>query len=217
MVPFFIHLGYLITLAGFLVRDILWLRSLLAVAQLCLLTASLHAGTANALNSAFWQGTFMLINIGWSIKIARERRPIALPDDLRITHEKVFPSLSPREFLYVWTMGRKAEARDQLLIREGEAQRDLCLLTDGEVVVSRQGREVARLGPGRFVAEMSFLTGEPASADVSAAAPVQYMAWDQEKLRNLQLLNAPLYMKLQGILGTELSSKMRATTARAGG
>ncbi|MFP4644075.1 MAG: cyclic nucleotide-binding domain-containing protein [Spirochaetales bacterium] len=60
----------------------------------------------------------------------------------------------------------------EVLVREGERRSDLIIVTSGIVSVrKRQGRggvEIARLGAGSVLGEMSLLTGAPRSATVSA-------------------------------------------------
>jgi CRP-like cAMP-binding protein len=61
---------------------------------------------------------------------------------------------------------------------------------------------------------MSFISGEPASANVIADGRVEYMAWPQDKLRALQQLNPGLLVKLQHILGRDLTGKVKAASQR---
>ena len=60
----------------------------------------------------------------------------------------------------------------EVLVREGERRSDLIIVTSGIVSVrKRQGRggvEMARLGAGSVIGEMSLLTGAPRSATISA-------------------------------------------------
>jgi len=48
----------------------------------------------------------------------------------------------------------------------------LFLVERGEAIVEVRGREIARVGPGSVVGEMSFATGDPAMASVVAATPL---------------------------------------------
>ena len=63
------------------------------------------------------------------------------------------------------------------------------------------GHTIAERTRGSFVAEMSFLTGGPSTADVHAQGEVRYMAWEQESLRQLERSNPPLLIRIQGVLG----------------
>lgn len=206
-----VHLGYLLMLVGLLMRDILWLRLVLIVSQSILgvygLVSVNHA-------IAGWNFVFVGINLARTIRLLHERRPIHLSRDQEQIYKHLFLSMSRREFLYLWEMGNPGMSDGTQLVREGEPQRDLVLLLNGEVVVRKDGQELARLSRGQFVAEMSFVSGEPASADVIANGRVDFIAWPQDKLRTLQQLNPGLLVKLQHILGRDLTSKVKAASRR---
>lgn len=66
-----------------------------------------------------------------------------------------------------------AFAPDAPVLVEGERGDDAYLITAGEVVVSRAGRDLATLGQGSFVGEVSALTGSPRTATVRARHDVR--------------------------------------------
>jgi len=206
-----VNLGYLLMLVGLLMRDILWLRLILMMAQLALGAYGLVRGDHYM---AAWNFVFVGINLARTIRLLHERRPIHLSRDQEQIYKHLFLSMSRREFLYLWEMGNPGMSDGTQLVREGEPQRDLVLLLNGEVVVRKDGQELARLSRGQFVAEMSFVSGEPASADVIANGRVDFIAWPQDKLRTLQQLNPGLLVKLQHILGRDLTSKVKAASRR---
>ena len=61
---------------------------------------------------------------------------------------------------------------------------------------------------------MSFLTENPATADVFADKKIRYIFWEQEKLNDLQKINVDMFIKLQNILGKYLSEKVKAVTEK---
>lgn len=64
-------------------------------------------------------------------------------------------------------------AEGQRIIRQGFAGTGFFLLVDGEVAVTIDGTERARLGRGEFFGEVSVLLGEAPVADVIALRPVR--------------------------------------------
>jgi len=204
-----INFGYLLMLIGLLMRDILWLRLILILAQLALGAYGLVRGDYYM---AAWNFVFVGINTARAALLLNERRPIHLSRDQEQIYKHLFLSMSRREFLYLWEMGNPGVSDGAQLVREGVLQRDLVLLLNGEVVVRKGGQELARLSRGHFVAEMSFISGEPASADVIANGRVDFIAWPQDKLRALQQLNPGLLVKLQHILGRDLTGKVKAAS-----
>jgi CRP-like cAMP-binding protein len=59
------------------------------------------------------------------------------------------------------------------LTREGTGGRECFVIAEGEAVVRIKGRDVARVGPGDIVGEMSLLDREPRSATVVATQPLR--------------------------------------------
>lgn len=208
-----INLGYLLMLLALIARDILWLRLILLCAQILLGFYGLHSGNVAM---ASWNFIFVGINLIRTIGLLAERRPIRLPRDMELIYRQLFASMSRREFLLLWEMGDPRRYDGSQLIHEGEKQTELVLLLDGEVVVRKGGQNLARLGRGKFIAEMSFVTGEPASADVIADGAVRCLAWPQEKLHHLERLNPVLLIKLQKILARDLTGKVKAASRAAG-
>jgi CRP/FNR family transcriptional regulator, cyclic AMP receptor protein len=63
------------------------------------------------------------------------------------------------------------------LVREGQFGRHLYVIVGGEALVTRQGKRLARLGPGDFFGELAFLDGAPRSATVTARTDMRVMVF----------------------------------------
>ncbi len=57
-----------------------------------------------------------------------------------------------------------------VLINEGDSDRTLFILAEGELKVQSRGHDIARLKPGTVVGEGAFFSGEPRSATISSVA-----------------------------------------------
>lgn len=204
----FINLGYILYLIAIIVHDVLWLRGILILAHISLVTYGIVSGNTWV---AFWNTVFILINAIRAARIIRERRPIRLPSDLSDLYEDLFSAMSSREFLYFWETGSMHEVCDDLIIKEGERQEQLSLILSGTVIVARDGTVIARRSRGNFISEMSFISGETASADVTAEGCIKYISWGQEKLRSLKQLNPHLLLKVQNAVSKNLSDKIKAS------
>jgi hypothetical protein len=201
-----INAGYALMLAGFLLRDVLWLRLALMTGQACVVT---YAWVNHRMPVFYWNGLFMLINALWATRIAHERRPARIPAELRDLYERVFAAMTPKEFLGFWKLGKAMEWSGGFVVREGAHPADVHLVTGGAALVERNGRTLSRLERGRFLAEMSYLTGHPASADIRSEGLLQTAAWGRDRLDELRAAKPALFMKLQGILGCDLAAKIR--------
>ena len=102
---------------------------------------------------------------------------IVLNDALRICEflkgVEAFKNLTPHELTNVAErMTRRQYMPGETIIREGEVGEELFLISEGEVEVDREGREVARLGPGDFFGDLALMSGNPRNANVIATRPV---------------------------------------------
>jgi CRP/FNR family transcriptional regulator, cyclic AMP receptor protein len=77
-------------------------------------------------------------------------------------------------------LGRIAKATTEMsfadgavLMNQDDAAREAFILTEGTVVVKRNNRKVAELGPGAFLGEMGLLDRGPRTATVTAQGPVE--------------------------------------------
>ncbi len=203
-----VNLGYFFMFLALAVKDILLLRSILILGQLSLVSFGYFSGN---LYVSFWNVLFFGINSFQIARLLRERRNIELPAEFTDLYQQVFTSMSRREFLMFWNMGRTETREGDQMIREGEHQRELVLVLSGVFNVVKGSDIIAKLTRGSFIAEMSFLTGDPATADVFANGPVEYIVWNQEKLRNLNQINPQLFIKIQNVLAKDLADKIKST------
>jgi len=205
---YLVHFGYTLQLFALLARDVLWLRGILVCAQSVLAFYAYTRGPA-FLPYVGWNLLFVGINLYWVARLLRERAAVKLPDELKPVYEKHFAALQPPEFLRLWRDGARIAASDVQLVKQGTMPGALYFLLTGMVAVRRGERELARLMPGSFIAEMSLLTGEPTTADVVAIGAVEYMAWPAEKLARLRSRNPMLWTRVQSVLGHDLVEKIR--------
>jgi hypothetical protein len=202
-----IHLAYLITFIALSIRDVLFLRIVLSVA--CCLQVVYQYGFNNNPDIAFWNASFLAINLFQVVKIIKERSPVKIPDDIVDIYRTKFSDMTHREFLYLWSLGKQKDVNDVTLINEGEYQKSLFLILSGTAAVSRDSRVIATLHRPEFVGEISFITREPASANVDAKSKLYYIEWDQEDLRRLKLQNSQFWTKLNQCLGEDLAKKIK--------
>ena len=201
-----LNISYILVTIGLLVRDMLLLRSMITISELLIIGWALTVGNHVI---AGWNAVFLVINLFQIVRLIIERMPVKLPEELKDIYLNVFNELKEREFLYFWNTGKTICVTDEFLCRENQHQDELMLILDGQVSVRKNGNEIAKLKRGSFVAEMSFMTGEPSSADVVNSEKTRCIVWSKEKLKHLQQLNQDLLMKLQVTLGKDLTYKLQ--------
>lgn len=212
MVAYLVDVAYLLMLCGFVTRDVLYLRVLLALAQALL---TVYAWRNGVLAISAWNVVLASVNAFMAARIILERRAVALPEELREIYARHFSALTPTEFLRWWRQGEHRVVEHEPLARTGERPDWLYFLLKGTVRVTRGQTPVTELRAGYFVAEMSLLTGRPATADVDAVGAVELRRWDRQGLQDLRERNPMLWTKIQSVLGHDLVEKIRLQEARA--
>ncbi|MEZ4450513.1 MAG: cyclic nucleotide-binding domain-containing protein [Nannocystaceae bacterium] len=208
-----VHVGNLLLFASFAVVDILWLRALQILASVAFI------GYFVALDRTApiaWNLAFIVINLGHSLRLLHQRRPVALTPEQERVYLRVFRSLTRREFFTLLGRGEWREVGSgDVLVTQGRPLAELLLLTEGRVAVVVGVDEVARLGPGNFVGEMSFFTKHLPTADVQALSRARMIAWPVEPLRRFLDAQPELRAKLERIIGADVIDKVRASQTGA--
>ncbi len=197
---------------SYMLTSMLWLRVLAIVAAAS--TFPYFYFQVEPLWSAlFWQACFLAVNLVNLLILLYSMRAANFDGDEERAYELKFSELKPHEVRPIFRHAERFElAAGETLLRDGDKNRRLFLILDGECRVTKNGGEVAVLGPGQFVGELSFLSGEEVSADVSSVAETRLMAWDRDEL-------APLF-KRQGLYESyffslcslDVAGKLRAMT-----
>jgi CRP-like cAMP-binding protein len=130
----------------------------------------------------------------------------------------LFKDLAPRELqLLAGTCREREFAANTALLRQGETGVGLYIITSGSVSITQhqdggEEHEIARVGPGDVLGEMSLLDDLPRSATATAAEPTRALVlpvWDFRAA----LREAPeIGIKLLAIL----SQRLRRVEQRAG-
>ena len=202
-----IHLAYLITFVALAIRDVLFLRIVLSFANV--LQVVYQYGFNDNPDIAVWNALFLIINIIQVVKLMKERAPVKIPDDIEDIYRTKFSDMTHREFLYFWSLGKQRDVEDCSIIKEGEYQKNLFLILSGNASVSRDDRVIATLHRPEFVGEISFITREPASANVDADGRMYYIEWNQDELRRMKVKNSTFWTKLNQCLGEDLARKIK--------
>jgi CRP-like cAMP-binding protein len=104
-----------------------------------------------------------------------------------------------------------------VLIRQGEPIDALTVLLDGQVAVAIDGvGEVARLGSGEILGEMSLVDDSPPSATVTAIEPTEVLAIDRAVLSARLEVDDAFASRFYRAIAMYLSIRMRATVQRLG-
>jgi CRP-like cAMP-binding protein len=208
MSPLF-HIVNVLTLASYVVKDILWLRALAVVSSLLVLIGGLLKDAP--WEAIAWQSVFVVINVVQIKLLILERRPVRLREDEQRLYQLVFRALKPREFVKLLALGTWEEkTKDEAIVTKGKKLDRIMVIYDGKAAVVRDGKKLVELGAGRFIGEMSFLTGQVPAADVQATESARLVAWPHQTLKSYLDKNPNVRSAMQLIIGTDLVAKLRA-------
>ncbi|MFK7919885.1 MAG: cyclic nucleotide-binding domain-containing protein [Ilumatobacter sp.] len=209
-----LNLAYISYIAASLLPTGLKLRVGLVVQSIVFVAWGAASGTWSAV---WWNVLFGAVNVTQAIRIAR-RNSVQLSEREEQIRRRLFPELSRRDFLQLWSVGEHIEAATgHRLCTEGTLQDDLLLLTGGEVRVTNSAGLDRVRSATCFIGEMSFFSGDPASADVTSITDLEFHRWNQDDLRALRTLNSDCSRALQVALGQDVTRKLRSVTSAAAG
>lgn len=205
-----VHIANCLSLASYLVRDILWLRILSVTAALCSISYLLMTSDTPA-SAIAWSMVFASINVAQIVRLVHERRPVFFEPEQKHIYEMGFQAIKPRDFLRLWQRSRwlDAPAQHQVIVA-GQAPAGLMTVSSGEVEVLADGRAVARLRAGQFIGEMNFITGELPKASVVATQTTRLRVWPRTELNSFLGHHLELAAALRGVLGADLVRKLQS-------
>lgn len=131
--------------------------------------------------------------------------------------EWYFNSFTDQEFLalreyWEWVLLEEGD----ILVEEGEEVVHMSMIFQGQGEIRIDGKQsvLAQIGPGSWVGEMAFFTGELASATVCAAKPTLIIRWEIEQIKKLLQLpgrsyKAQAFAKLPSHFCADLARKVK--------
>lgn len=207
---YLIHAANGLFLGSYVMRDILWLRVLTVAATGCLIPYN-AVFLEDPTPAIAWASLFIGINVVQIWLLFLERRPVRWGADEQKLYQLAFRSLRPREFLTLLRLAEWKQAQSkECMARRGDKLERMMVVFDGSVAVWVGDRRVATLKAGQFIGEMSFLTGQVPTADVTAEEPTRYVSWPMDPLKAFLRKHPELRSALQMIIGADLVTKLRA-------
>jgi CRP/FNR family cyclic AMP-dependent transcriptional regulator len=109
----------------------------------------------------------------WASKFGADRIPLFRP-------------FSKKELATVSRLSRVANIEaGQVLCNQGDLGDELFLIVRGEAAVSRNGREIATVGPGMYIGELALLTDRPRNATVTASTDMVLLVLNRRAFRQV--------------------------------
>lgn len=211
VVFFFANTLYVVS---YMLTSMFWLRVLAVVAAAS--TFPYFYFQPEPLWSAlFWQACFLGVNLVNLLILLYSMRRTNFDEEEELARRLKFSELRPHEVRPIFRYASRRSLSDgELLLQEGQENHTLFLILSGQFRIRKNNREVAVLDPGSFVGELSYVSGEPVSADVVASGDVRLMAWNREALQPLFRRGGLYEVYFHSLCGLDVAGKLRTLTLR---
>lgn len=205
------HLANVLFGLAYFVKDMLWLRLISIVACLIMILFNYFAPERPLWVAIYWNVVFILVNAVRSAMLYIEQKQAKFSGKEKELYETIFHHMSPVEFAKVLRIGSWNIFQPESVITEqGKKPDALVLLYSGTAKVKRdQDQRAIALNRGAFVGEMSLVTNELASANVSAESEISAFCWPREKLDKLFRENPNLKASFQLIMASDMARKLK--------
>lgn len=94
---------------------------------------------------------------------------------------------------------------DTVLIREGSPGREFCVVIEGTVAVSRDGKKLPLRGGGEFFGEISLLSDAPTNATVVTTSPVRVLVITARSFKRLLEKSPGIQGKVMSAMASRLA------------
>jgi len=130
----------------------------------------------------------------------------------------IFGLLTDGDVEWIAHTGVRRRVRDrEILIQEGRSADSVIILLQGQLLVTAQGvGEVARLGVGEIVGEMSFVDSAPPSATVTAVGECLALFLDKNVVARKLETDVAFGCRFYRALAVFLADRLRETVRRFG-
>ena len=216
--PAMFIIGYILFVACFFCRDILYLRALAVLGQIALIPYYIDPSGQFDWGPYVWMACtaiLVCVNLFYICVLLGERRPVRLTPVEQSMYDAVFSSLPLRAYRNLFRLGCMTIPEDgELLIRHGSNIDNLYLVLDGEVEAVLDTGVTKVLTKGNFIGELSFITGQTTSADVRVKNPqTTLLSWEKEKLVGSLNNDRVLSNAFDLIISTDVAGKLRRMNA----
>lgn len=201
------HLSALLLVAAALQRRPRIIRLLTTLAGIAVLAHFALSGAG--FMWIFWSGLFAAINAVHFAALAMRARSGKLLEEERELFDEV---------MKIGETGQQRHLQDlidwrdiapgQALVTQGQVNPPLIYVARGRAAIVVDGQQVGQCAPGDFLGEMSLISGQTATATVSAAEPMRVARFDREALAQLSRAAPEVGRALDSALNRSLAAKV---------
>jgi hypothetical protein len=162
----------------------------------------------------------MLVEIAWAvisviglIRLYVLHRSIRFTPDERAAIDRLVPGMPKDRARALLARGAWTDASPgEVLTREGEPVARLHFLAEGVCRIEIGGTPVAGIGPGSLIGEMTYHTGDPATATVIAETPARLLVFERRAFETFLGRNEDIRAAIEQAVAGDLRRKLAVTS-----
>lgn len=105
--------------------------------------------------------------------------------DQKLTPANALLLTSDEQAIFFSEEGRVTVRAGTVIMREGDPGDDMFVILEGELVISRRGKDIDYLGPGMILGEMAMVDDRPRSATATTATDTSLIRLDRADFQSL--------------------------------
>jgi hypothetical protein len=198
---------------SYTLTSMLWLRILAIIAAASTLPY-FYFQPEPLWSAIFWQICFLTVNLVNLFIILFSMRTTNFNKDEELAYDLKFSKLKRHEIRPILNSAKSRSLDLGIkLLADGDQNDLLFLILEGSCKVIKNDVEIAVLGSGNFVGELSFMSNHAVSADVIAAENTKLMYWDEQCLTKLFKQKGLYESYFNSLLSLDVASKLRMETS----
>ncbi|MEL6751571.1 MAG: cyclic nucleotide-binding domain-containing protein [Pseudomonadota bacterium] len=202
-----VHFASALYVVAFLVKDQLWLRTLVLVATLAYIIYYYAVPAEPLWDAIGWSVVLGLANLFILVQLVLQRTTLTLSEEEKALYAN-FSTLQPGEFRKLVKIATWRTVDTPLpLTHDGQTNAHLHFVLTGTCAITKGERSFSVDAPA-FIGEVSFFLNEPASATVHAQPGSRVISWDRARLDLLLKRNIGLRIALHSIMNTDMARKV---------
>lgn len=212
---FFTVLPYIVQTVALAFPQVLWLRIGLIAGVALELVYWLYVPADLDFIHVTGNAALLLVNVFQTARLARAQNLSEWSSEERYLQTTAFRALPNETFKKLMEIAEwRNVQKGDILIHEHDDVNRLMLVYDGTATVHLEHKPITYLRENSFIGEMSFLTGNPASATVKAATTMRVITWDKVALYDLMAKESDLKNGLQTLFSYDLAEKLSKQNIR---
>ena len=155
------------------------------------------------------ESVLVLLNVGMLLYLTYSQSQVSFTTEEKELYDGIFYRLSPFEFFKLMKLAKWSSYNSQeKLIEKNKKVKGIYLIYSGEAHVIKTEDKTIILKDGAFIGELSFNSGNLASADIYIQPLTRLIHWDQRDLMDFLNRNPSTKEQFNAIITDDLAKKL---------